>query len=183
MPTTSFRIDPQTQELLRILNLPYSKVFRKGLIQLGLDGKIKDPRAIHLVKKFQQDLIDELEAEKAVLDQLVIELDRQARGDTTARFKPEVRDELVRPEHLGQTSAEWLRSDEKYATMCVRNILLEHWSPKFEGYNGDTLVLRKDIEGFNMDPIEREAWDILLERKDLDSIMITGLKEAQRYGS
>jgi len=67
---TSIRIDPQVGVALEVLNIPKQRVFQRGLIALGLEGKIRDPVVLALVRRRQVELLQDLETEKILLEAL-----------------------------------------------------------------------------------------------------------------
>lgn len=67
MKVTSVRIDPSTSQLITALGLSLNQVFQRGLVSLAVEGKIRDPRVIALIKRYQGDLIERLEAEHILM--------------------------------------------------------------------------------------------------------------------
>ena len=55
-----------TKNIVEIIGVSYQKIFDRGLMAYGLEGKIKDPRVLIRIKQRQDLLLEELEAEKMV---------------------------------------------------------------------------------------------------------------------
>lgn len=178
MTITSIRLDPETQEILRILGIPFIKIFKRGLVSYGLEGKIKDPRVQHLVRKYQQDLIDEMTAESNVLENLIAKF-RNQENDVQDMPDQEITEIIERPEILSPSMAEMLAKDSVIPINFIRNIILEYIKV-FDKYNGDMTKLKTDIEKTSLENIDRIAWSIVLSRTDLEDIMASGLKEAMK---
>lgn len=70
MKVTSIRIDPQVAVALEVLGIPKQRVFQRGLIALGLEGKIRDPVVLALVRRRQGDLIQDMKEETLLLEAL-----------------------------------------------------------------------------------------------------------------
>ena len=76
MESTSLKIDKHTKNLVRILGIPYSRIFTRGLVSLALDSKALDKETILMIKTLQNKVILDLEVERALLDDLIKHLDR-----------------------------------------------------------------------------------------------------------
>jgi len=75
MKITSIRIDPTTSQLVTSMGLTLNQVFQRGLVALAIEGKIRDPRVLALIKRYQGDLIEHLEAENILMNEIVKRID------------------------------------------------------------------------------------------------------------
>ena len=54
-----------------MIGVSHQRVFQRGLMAFGLEGKVTDPRILALAKRRQAELVEELTLEKLLLDELV----------------------------------------------------------------------------------------------------------------
>jgi len=181
MTITSIRLEPETQEILRILGIPFIKIFKRGLVSYGLEGKITDPRVQHLVRKYQQDLIDEMAAESNILENLIAKFMNQE-SDVQNTSETQITEIIERPEGLSPAMAEMMKKDPIIPIHFIRNIVFEHLSP-LNKYDGNILKLRQDIEQAHLEDVDRVAWNIVISRSDLDNLLKAGFKSALKMES
>ena len=178
MAITSIRLDPETQEILRVLGIPFIKIFRKGLVSYGLEGKIRDPRIQHLLKKYQQNLIDEMEAESRVLENLLKAFDKPE-SDVQDTHEMSIEEVIERPKSISPAMAEMLASDKIIPITFARNVILSYLKP-LDKYNGNLLKVKRDLDSISMDETDQAGWIIVSGRPDLDNILEAGLSQAVR---
>ena len=180
---TSFRIDERTAEILRILGIPFSKVVYRGLAALCIEKKITNPRIIQLIRRYYTEHVEDLEYERQLMEGILKAIET---GEVDSGALPKVEEEIVRPEHLSQSSCDWLKTDGTYAAHVLRNIIASRLESNIVRYNGgDMKELIADLTLLKEDPgtdgVEREALEIIFCRSDLDAIAKAGLSQAVKY--
>jgi hypothetical protein len=178
MPTTSFRLDQETQDILRILNIPFSKIFKKGLISYAIEGKIRDPRVLAKLKRYQQEFMDEIDAESRVLEKLISAIEKPE-SDVQQDHEIQIEEVIERPDHISPAMAEALATDKIIPVTFVKNISLQYLKA-LDKYDGNMLKVKEDLNRASMEDSDKAAWVIVSGRLDLDKILEAGIHQAMR---
>ena len=181
---TSFRIDARTAEILRIINVPFIKVFNRGLAAYCIERKITNPRVIQLLKRYYEEVVEDRKAEEEFVAGLIRDIENPSplRIDLTPGEDEQPIIQEERPSHIRPDAQTWLKTDSRYATVFLRNTLAHYLENELPHYNGDNKRVLADLTLLRDDPgtdgIDREGLDILLTRSDIESILTASVSEA-----
>ncbi len=190
MKRTSMTINEKTADLIHALNIPYQRIFDRGLIALGLEGNHRDPRLSAYIRRLQQDKIEELNQDITLLQTVM---------DRLERVKPELKKEDSEEKENSCTEIAPIRSkvdyigyepglvpeqvidlilnDRSVAARQVYSILDAYIGGSIMDYgNGPEPVIMAmdDIDLTGQGP---QIWATLKQRDDLDDLVLEAVAD------
>ena len=190
MKRTSMTINEKTADIIHALNIPYQRIFDRGLIALALEGNHKDQKLTAYIRRLQQDKIEELNQEITLLQTVMDRLERvktelkkediEKREDSRTEIAP-IRSKV---DHIGyepglipEQVVERILNDRSVAARQVYSILDAYLGESIMDYgNGPEPVILalNEIDLTGQGP---QIWATLKQRDDLDELVMEVVTE------
>ena len=181
---TSFTINDKTLEIIRILNIPPQKIMDRGLVALGLEGKVRDPEVAMALIRIVRDRMESLDFEIRRLKELQDKFDRigQKEEDPVQETEeePEIKGFTRRapedyvgyePGCLPEQLAERILSDRNTALRQLHAIISAYLMDVIGNYNNGATSVIQDLDSMEFSGQGEAMWATLKQRDDLDDLI------------
>ena len=189
---TSINVDERTLEIIKILNVPFQKIFDRGLVSMGIEGKVKDPQVAAAILRLQRDKLEALDFEIRRLKELQDKFDRirENEEDSVQETEEAGRDEqkpIRRPEDfvgyepgvLPEQLVDMILNNRNIALRQLHTIVTAYLSDVIGNYNDGAIAVIQDLNNVEFSGQGEHIWATLKQRDDLDELIETILSEVR----